>query len=163
MRAGEIVVANVGDSRAYWVGDDGRSLLLSVDDSWEHFATAAGLPESVARDPTRSHEITAWLGPDAELVDPHVVRHRPGGAGLLVLCSDGLWNYAESPESLRELVGRSTDRRPAGLARHLVQSAIDAGGADNVTVAVLAHPFANGPDAEEEPDTEKEGADDEQV
>jgi serine/threonine protein phosphatase PrpC len=138
VQPGEIVVANVGDSRAYWIGDDGRNLLLSVDDSWENFATAAGFPESVARDPSRLHEITAWLGPDAELVAPHVVRHSPEGGGLVVLCSDGLWNYVEAPDSLGDLVSRSADRRPANVARHLVQAAIDAGGADNVTVAVLA-------------------------
>jgi serine/threonine protein phosphatase PrpC len=140
VQPGEIVVANVGDSRAYWIGDDGRNLLLSVDDSWQNFATAAGFPESVARDPSRMHEITAWLGPDAELVAPHVVRHSPDGGGLVVLCSDGLWNYVEAPDSLGDLVGTSVDRHPAGVARHLVQAAIDAGGADNVTVAVLALP-----------------------
>jgi serine/threonine protein phosphatase PrpC len=78
------------------------------------------------------------LGPDAELVAPHVARHSPDGGGLVVLCSDGLWNYVEDPDSLGVLVGKSVDRRPAGVARHLVQAAIDAGGADNVTVAVLA-------------------------
>jgi serine/threonine protein phosphatase PrpC len=140
VRPGEVVVANVGDSRAYWLGDDGRNLLLSVDDSWQNFATAAGFPESVARDPSRLHEITAWLGPDAEMVAPHVVRHSPDGGGLVVLCSDGLWNYVEPPDSLGALVGKSADRRPASVARHLVQAAIDAGGADNVTVVVLAIP-----------------------
>jgi serine/threonine protein phosphatase PrpC len=140
VRPGEIVVANVGDSRAYWIGDDGRNLLLSVDDSWQNFATAAGFPEGVARDPSRVHEITAWLGPDADLVAPHVLRHNPDGGGLVVLCSDGLWNYVEPPDSLGALVEKSEDRRPAVVARHLVQAAIDAGGADNVTVAILALP-----------------------
>jgi serine/threonine protein phosphatase PrpC len=140
LRTGEIVVANVGDSRAYWIGDDGQNALLSVDDSWENFAAAAGYPEAEVRNPSRQHEITAWLGPDAGLLDPHVARHCPAGGGLLVLCSDGLWNYAGSPESLATLVEASRDRRPGGVARDLAQAAIDAGGADNVTVAVLAHP-----------------------
>ena len=122
LRAGEIVVANVGDSRAYWIGNDGENLLLSVDDSWERSALSAGMPESVARDPARLHEITAWLGPDAEPVAPHVARHRPEAPGLLVLCSDGLWNYAEPPDSLGALVGHSPDRRPSGVARHLVEA-----------------------------------------
>jgi serine/threonine protein phosphatase PrpC len=158
VRPGEIVVANVGDSRAYWIGDDGRNLLLTVDDSWQNFATAAGLPDAVARDPSRLHEITAWLGPDADLVAPHVVLHKPDGAGLVVLCSDGLWNYAEPPDSMGALVGKSADRRPAGVARHLVQAAIDAGGADNVTVAVLALPQLHG-----NVPSEKEGAADDHV
>jgi serine/threonine protein phosphatase PrpC len=123
VQPGEIVVANVGDSRAYWLDDDGSNLLLSVDDSFH------------------THELTAWLGPDADPVAPHVVCHRPAGGGLVVLCSDGLWNYAEPADSVGELTARSLDRRPVGVARYLVQAAIDAGGADNVTVAVLAHPI----------------------
>lgn len=146
------MVANVGDSRAYWIGNDGENLLLSIDDSWERAALSAGWPESVARDPARQHEITAWLGPDAEPVAPHVARHRPEGAGLLVLCSDGLWNYAEPPDLLGALVGHSPDRRPSGVARHLVEAALAAGGSDNVTVAVLAHPL------DEETDRDQEGA-----
>jgi serine/threonine protein phosphatase PrpC len=154
LRRGEIVVANVGDSRAYWIGDDGQNLLLSVDDSWECFATAAGYPEAEIKDPSRRHEITAWLGPDADIVAPHVARHRPEGSGVLVICSDGLWNYAVSPEALARLVARGADRRPGGVARRLAQAALDAGGADNVTVAVLAHP------AGQEGDWEKGGAGD---
>ncbi len=137
-RTGEIVVANVGDSRAYWIGGDGMNLLLSVDDSWPAFAAAAGYPESVVRDPSRAHEITAWLGPDAGVLAPHVARHRPQGEGLLVVCSDGLWNYAAEPDALGDWVSQSGDGSPVAVARHLVQAAVNAGGADNVTVAVLA-------------------------
>jgi serine/threonine protein phosphatase PrpC len=158
VQTGEVVVANVGDSRAYWIGDDGRNLLLSIDDSWENFATSAGLPEPVARDPSRLHEITAWLGPDADLVAPHVIRHCPDGGGVVVLCSDGLWNYAAPPDALGALVSESADWRPGHLARHLAQAAIEAGGADNVTVAVLSHPASPG-----ETELDKEKRDDDHV
>jgi serine/threonine protein phosphatase PrpC len=125
VRPGEVVVANVGDSRAYWLGDDGHHAQLSVDDSG------------------RPHEITAWLGPDAEPVVPHVARLVPVGNGLLVLCSDGLWNYADAPDTLAALLPGPERREPAAVARGLLQSALAAEGADNVTVAVIAH---QGPD-----------------
>jgi serine/threonine protein phosphatase PrpC len=125
VRPGEVVVANVGDSRAYWLGDDGEHVLLSTDD--------AGRP----------HEITAWLGPDADPVVPHIVRLAPAGNGLLVLCSDGMWNYADAPDTLAGLVPRNHATEPVAIARGLVQSALAAAGADNVTVAVLAY---QGPD-----------------
>jgi hypothetical protein len=54
VRAGEVVVANVGDSRAYWIGREGESVLLTVDDSWEHFARDAGFSEMEAKDPARA-------------------------------------------------------------------------------------------------------------
>jgi serine/threonine protein phosphatase PrpC len=121
VRPGEVVVANVGDSRIYWLGDDGHHTQLSVDDSG------------------RPHEITAWLGPDSEPVIPHVTRLDPGGNGLLVLCSDGLWNYADAPDTLAGLLPAAEQREPVGVARGLLRSALAAEGADNVTVAVIAH------------------------
>ena len=122
-RAGEIVVANVGDSRAYWMGDDGQTVLLSVDDSWTlrpgSWLTGRRGP---GPGPPR-HEITAWLGPDADPVVPHLAVHACEGGGLLLLCSDGLWNYAESPDSMGDLVnGAGTGGRrpwpPSGPGRH---------------------------------------------
>jgi serine/threonine protein phosphatase PrpC len=121
VRPGEVVVANVGDSRVYWLGEDGQHRQLSVDDSG------------------RPHEITAWLGPDAEPVVPHVTRLVPVGNGLLVLCSDGLWNYADAPDTLAALLPDAEPRDPAAVARGLLRSALAAEGADNVTVAVIAH------------------------
>jgi PPM family protein phosphatase len=143
VRAGEVVVANVGDSRAYWIGRDGESVLLTVDDSWEHFAREAGLPDVEAMDPARAHEITAWLGPDADPPVPHVACYQPTGDGFVVVCSDGLWNYANGPDELAALVRGLDEQTPAGVANELVRAALDAGGADNVTVAVAAaRPFA---------------------
>jgi serine/threonine protein phosphatase PrpC len=144
VRAGEVVVANVGDSRAYWIGQPGESLLLTVDDSWEHFARDAGFSEAEARDPARAHEITAWLGPDADQLHPHVAGYEPTSDGFVVLCSDGLWNYAEAPEELAALVEGVDEKTPANVARQLVRVALEAGGADNVTVAVAAAPALAG-------------------
>jgi serine/threonine protein phosphatase PrpC len=135
-RTGQVVVGNVGDSRAYWVGRSTSSALLSRDDTWAREALENGIPEDVVRSSRQVHEITAWLGPDLQQVDPHVVEIRPSDEGMVVVCSDGLWNYAESPDSIAALVGTSDDTAPVGIARHLVQFALDAGGGDNVTVAV---------------------------
>jgi serine/threonine protein phosphatase PrpC len=155
-RSGQIVTGNVGDSRAYWVGLDGSCALLSTDDTWVREAIESGLSESEARVSHRAHEITGWLGPDAGAVQPHVAHYPAPGDGFVVVCSDGLWNYSESADSLARLVQSSPDPEPAGVARHLVEFALDAGGGDNVTVAVVdtrpqSRPFENDLPAEEEP------------
>ena len=137
VQPGQVVVGNVGDSRAYWVGGDGSSALLSVDDSWLREAMDSGLSERAARTSPRAHEITGWLGPDAPAIEPHVRRYSPPGDGVVIVCSDGLWNYAESADSIAALVKGSTDRRPAGIAGHLVQFALGEGGGDNITVGVV--------------------------
>jgi serine/threonine protein phosphatase PrpC len=154
-RSGQVVAGNVGDSRAYWVGLDGSSALLSTDDTWVREAIESGVSEMVARVSSRAHEITGWLGPDAGAIQPHVANYSAPGDGFVVVCSDGLWNYSESAESIATLVRSSPDPGPAGIARHLVEFALDAGGGDNVTVAVVdTRPELNPPDndlpAEEE-------------
>ncbi len=58
--------------------------------------------------------------------------------GLLVLCSDGLWNYAPQPDFLARLareVGPDADAQT--IARHLAAFAYNQGGQDNITVAVV--------------------------
>lgn len=136
-REGEVSVGWVGDSRAYWLSADGATQ-LTVDDSWAQEQIAQGRlsPEEAAGDP-RYHSITHWVGADAPERLPQTVTFRPDGAGRLILCSDGLWNYLSSAAELAALVGEhSPDAAPAALARSLTETALARGGHDNVTVAV---------------------------
>jgi serine/threonine protein phosphatase PrpC len=140
VRPGRVVVANVGDSRAYWVGRE-ESEVLTVDDSWAAQAIAAGFPEDEAYKHRFAHQIMAWLGPDAGDVAPHVAEFSPPTAGVIIVCSDGLWNYAETPGAVDALVSEAGGGAgPIGVARHLVRFALDAGGADNITVVVADVP-----------------------
>lgn len=135
---GRVVVANVGDSRAYWVGRDGASTLLTRDDTWVREALAAGWPEVDVMGSGRAHELTAWLGTDAGSVQPHVTECCPTAGGLVVVCTDGLWNYAESPEQIAALVVDGAGA--ATVAEEMVAFALERGGDDNVTVAVMEVP-----------------------
>jgi serine/threonine protein phosphatase PrpC len=136
-RDDEITVASVGDSRAYWA--DGHGVRqLTVDDSWAEEQVQEGRlsAEQALGDP-RSHSITHWIGADAPPRPPRVVSLRPAGTGRLLLCSDGLWNYAPSPAAVGELLDALPDRAsPAAVARALTDFAISRGGRDNITVVV---------------------------
>ena len=100
----EVTVGSVGDSRAYWVGRT-TSLRLTVDDSWAQEQVDAGtMTEPAAMSAPDTHVITRWLGPDAPEGPYRVHALRPREPGRLILCSDGLWQYASSPAELRELV-----------------------------------------------------------
>ena len=87
----------------------------------------------------QAHVITRWLGADLPDPEPHVTRFEPAGPGVVLVCSDGLWNYRPEAADLAALAlpGALTD--PLAAAAALVKFAVDAGGADNIT-AVLA-PF----------------------
>ncbi|BBA97479.1 putative magnesium or manganese-dependent protein phosphatase [Actinacidiphila reveromycinica] len=133
----------IGDSRAYWVPDDrGRpAARLTEDDSWAARMVSAGLmSEAEAYADARAHAITGWLGADAVEVDPHVAAFQPEGPGVVVVCTDGLWNYAESAAEMAEAVPADARTRPLASARSLLGLALDGGGHDNVTVAVLPFP-----------------------
>jgi serine/threonine protein phosphatase PrpC len=141
------VLGSIGDSRAYWLGvDPGLSRRLTVDDSWAEQAIATGVPVEAAYRAPGAHVITRWLGADAESSTPNLATADLDGPGLLVVCSDGLWNYFEEPAALEELIAAAPPgATPLDLARHLVDAALAAGGSDNVTVAVVPRPTAAHP------------------
>jgi len=58
-----------------------------------------------------------------------------------VVCSDGLWRYADHPSELSELIARlqSEGQRGLGLASAMVDFAIDGGGHDNISVAIWSN------------------------
>ncbi|MFF3454267.1 PP2C family serine/threonine-protein phosphatase [Streptomyces sp. NPDC002730] len=141
--AGLLVIGWVGDSRAYWVPDDrsGPPARLTEDDSWAAQMVSAGLmSEAEAYADERAHAITGWLGADAYELEPHTASFKPDRPGVVVVCTDGLWNYAEGAEEMARAIPVGAADRPLHSAQVLVGHALDGGGHDNVTVAVL--PFA---------------------
>ena len=78
---------------------------LTEDDSWAAQMVAAGLmSEAEAYADARAHAITGWLGADAYELEPHTASFKPDRPGVVVVCTDGLWNYAESAEEMAEAV-----------------------------------------------------------
>lgn len=137
-RGNDIAVAWVGDSRAYWF-DGVESRQLTIDDSFAEESVAKGLltPEQAAKSPFL-HSITHWVGPDSPERPPRVVKLRPERPGRLVLCTDGLWNYAPGADDMARLLDAlPPGAAPAAVARALADIANDRGGHDNITVAVV--------------------------
>jgi serine/threonine protein phosphatase PrpC len=132
----EMTLCWLGDSRAYWLAQLApESRLLTHDDSVAGGMVAAGLAdEAAAMASPHAHVLTRWLGGEAaDLADDpdraaHVKRHAPPGTGALLMCSDGLWNYL--PEALTD---------PLAAAADMVKFALDAGGADNITVVLIPY------------------------
>ncbi|WP_445402927.1 PP2C family protein-serine/threonine phosphatase [Streptomyces sp. LE64] len=138
-----LVIGWVGDSRAYWVPADraAPSARLTEDDSWAAQMVAAGLmSEAEAYADERAHAITGWLGADAYELEPHTVSFKPDRAGVVVVCTDGLWNYAESAQDMAAVLATDAGRQPLAAARALVSHALEGGGHDNVTVALVPFP-----------------------
>ena len=142
-REGEMAVGWVGDSRAYWIGGAPESIRqLTVDHSWAEAQVETGrMTELEAEADPRSHAITRWIGADAPAIDAQVVTMALTLPGRLLLCSDGLWNYASSTADMANLLaGQPPQATPIELARSLTEFALGAGGHDNITVVVIDLP-----------------------
>jgi serine/threonine protein phosphatase PrpC len=114
---------------------------LTRDDSLAEEMVAAGLlPEDEALTSPHAHVVTRWVGADPGEATPHVVTFEPPGPGVLMLCSDGLWNYQPDAAKLAGLALPSALTDPLGAAQALVTFAIEAGGRDNITVVLAPFP-----------------------
>ena len=142
---GEIIVGWIGDSRAYFVDRQGGARLLTKDHSWINEVLDAGtMTRTEALGSKHAHTVTKTLGgapgadgrPDA----PSVTRVALSEPGWLILCTDGLWNYAPEPPELAAWVRRLVPVPADALAlcRALTAEAVRLGGRDNVTVVALA-------------------------
>lgn len=131
-------IVSMGDSRAYWISPNG-SQLLTEDDSWFNEVVKLGkMTEAQARQSPYAHAITSWIGADAENKCPSPIEFNIPGNGYLLLCSDGLWNYAPEPAQMEILVKQYSHLETEMIARSLVEYARACGGHDNITVAVLS-------------------------
>ena len=144
VRAGSATLGWLGDSRAYWIGT-GEARLLTHDHSWVNAVVDSGemLEEEALKSP-EAHAITRCLGPlngDApgESPEPTIITVPLTGPGMLLLCTDGLWNYAPETEQIAGLVRRASAGGDAMAAcRVLIEYAISKGGRDNITAALLS-------------------------
>lgn len=127
-----LVVAQVGDSRAYLL-HQGKLQQLTRDHSLMADMIEAGrlTPEEARTHPNRS-VITRALGSDPRMV-PDLYEITVETGDRLLLCSDGLSSMLED-SAIESVLSRTRD--PQRCASVLVNEAIAAGGYDNITVIV---------------------------
>lgn len=135
------VFGNLGDSRAYWITDpgDGDPVQLTTDDSVAALRIASGVPKEEAEEGPQAHAILKWLGRDSADIRPSTGSVLLNGSGWVLVCSDGLWNYASDATELQALLAQLTATAgsdPLALAEAMVRWACDQGGRDNISVAL---------------------------
>jgi serine/threonine protein phosphatase PrpC len=135
------IISWLGDSRAYWITPNfpQNSKQLTIDDSWlTDMVTSGKMSEEAALRSPNAHAITNWLGADVkDSAEPSMINFQIPSVGYLLLCTDGLWNYASEASQILALVQQSTDGDAGTVSRYLVDFARSQGGHDNITVAVL--------------------------
>lgn len=128
----------VGDSRAYVINKDGQEL-LTVDDSWVEMVVADGsMTREDALKDKLAHCVTQVLGMHDQDIQVHTLEYSLESGDMLLLCSDGLWNYFQGEKAIQKAImafGMNSDA--AYICEHLVGLANSAGGHDNITAALL--------------------------
>jgi len=136
-----ITVGWVGDARVYWLDQNPEnSLVLTLDDSWAGRMIADGtLTEEEAFRSPLAHTILRWLGPGAPEEPANLRVFLPDGPGIVLACSDGLWNYVPDAADLARLAADGFGGLlPAAAAMTAV--ALEGGGHDNITAVLAAWP-----------------------
>jgi len=142
---GAVTACWLGDSRVYWLAADGSRCLTRDDSVAEELVASSLASREEAMASQQSHVITRWLGADLPDPEPHVVRFEPPAPGAALVCSDGLWNYQPEAEALAAMALPTALTDPLAAAAALVKFAVDSGGADNITAAIVPFPPAHGP------------------
>jgi serine/threonine protein phosphatase PrpC len=130
---GVLFVANVGDSRAY-LCRSGAILQLTEDHSLvRELVKNGGITEQEAAQHPQRNVLTRALGTEESVqVDLKPCAMLPGDRVLL--CTDGLSGYLGA-EEIRAVVSGTGDLEL--VVQALLKRALDAGGADNVTIIVV--------------------------
>lgn len=131
---GAVVLAHVGDSRAYHMRD-GQLRQLTTDQTFVGHLVAQGhLSLEEAHSHEHRHVLLQAVGTKETLdVDSLTVILRAGDR--LLFCSDGLYDLV-SDEAIAETLA-SVGQPPSAQCRALITAANSLGGFDNTTVVVL--------------------------
>ena len=137
------MIFNVGDSRVY--GWNGRSLIqITVDHSAVQEMVSMGLitaAEALVH-PERN-VITRAVGSEPD-VETDVWLMPTRGHQVFLICSDGLTKELDDAQIAEVILAYSADPEPGlSLAELLVQTAVERGGRDNVTVVLVESELAN--------------------
>lgn len=133
VRSGNVILAHVGDSRAYlWRG--GSLTQLTEDHSLVGEMVRSGQISSAdAEEHPQRSIITRALGVDPQIeVDTRTLKWEPGD--IFLLCSDGLYSMVHDDAIARIL---AQDGTLYTSAANLVEAANEAGGRDNISVIIF--------------------------
>jgi serine/threonine protein phosphatase PrpC len=128
---------------AYWLATESDPARLTRDDSLaEELVSTGEMTEAQAMASPQAHVITRWLGADVVVPQPHIARFTPPGHGVVLVCSDGMWNYRPDAAGLAEIALPEAFNDPSSAADALLKFALDAGGMDNITIVLVPVPLA---------------------
>lgn len=128
-------IAWCGDSRAYLFNPNSGLVQLSKDHSYvQELVDAGKLDPELAFDHPNSNIITRSLGDSHVKARPDYVSRVVTQGDYILLCSDGLCGLCRDEETAGIM---AASENIEACKNNLIKAALDAGGYDNVTVALM--------------------------
>jgi protein phosphatase len=134
--AGELLIASVGDSRAYLLDRNGFRA-ITEDQSWVNdVGRPLGLNEEALRTHPMRHVLTMAIGAGVALEINYYHDIRLESGDMLLMCTDGLHGVVEE-ERIVAILRDAPDQALEEKCRELIEAARGAGGPDNITAVLL--------------------------
>ena len=130
---GEILIGQVGDSRAYLLRDNGISQLTEDHSLVQELVKSGSITEEEAFLHPQRNVLTRAIGIGLVL-DVDLFRVNIKSGDLLLLCTDGLTRYIRQ-EELLSTVSSAPDLDAA--VQELLKKVIQSGGADNISIVLV--------------------------
>lgn len=134
---GTAYIVNVGDSRAYHLfsdGDDECIRQITKDHTHvQELVDRGEISEDRVKTHPERHKITRAIGAE-ENVTPDYFELPLNPGDRILLCSDGLTSYGDD----RDILDVCFDSKTEDCCERLIRYALNKGGHDNVSVALIA-------------------------
>lgn len=127
-----VTIAHAGDSRAYLIHGEELSQLTHDHTVVQMLMERGEITEEEALSHPQRHYITRAVGVDCE-IRVEFSQAELGEGDAVLLCSDGLYNYAD-PTDFPRLVREALE---SGDASGFIDAANAGGGGDNITAVIL--------------------------
>lgn len=133
----QVILAHVGDSRAYLISPRGQMTAITQDHSLVQRLIELGeLTEEEARVYPHRNVLYRAVG-QVDPLHPDIHSHEFPQPGYLLICSDGLWGVVPDKD-IFHIVQKSASVDEA--CRLLVEAANTEGGPDNISVILVKFP-----------------------
>lgn len=129
----EMYLGHVGDSRLYLLREN-ELIQLTLDHSYYAELMRQG-SEELHIENRQKNVLLKALGPE-ESVEGQFLQQTLSAGDLLILCTDGLYNFVE-PEEMRQILQRTEMLEDA--VQRLLDLALERDASDNLTVILYRH------------------------
>jgi serine/threonine protein phosphatase PrpC len=133
----QLCVANVGDSRTY-LWREGQLAAITRDHSLVAQLVSSGqiAPEDIYTHPRRNEIYRALGDPRLTVDEVDIFTRRLQPGDMVLLCSDGLWDFVRDPD-INSILSESDQNDPQAVCQALIDRANKGGGEDNISAILI--------------------------